>query len=181
MNWYENKYDSNTNKVNSKFRTLTINGELDRSIIRSAQSFLKQFIKVQRCNAHSIIEYTKLLNLDLVNKHPMTVIKGMNGMQFADGKIKDTPKHIYDSELHAEIDTLAAHSEVANIIAKFILKEDMTDFVEDAFLLYQYLVDSIIREGNSNVFNICKGNEKPEAHNCMDQNLTILDAQTHLI
>lgn len=46
----------------------------------------------------------------------MVIIKGMNGLQFLDGKIGDTPKHVYESELHSEIDTIVAHEQIAELI-----------------------------------------------------------------
>jgi len=95
----------------------------------------------------------------------------MNGLQFLDGKINDTPKHVYDSELHAEIDIFKAHEQIANLIYNFILDEDkLYGNVLDAEIFYHNLIDTLNLEGNSNVYEVCVGSEQPQIDNCIDIN-----------
>lgn len=62
----------------------------------------------------------------------MVIINGMNGIQFFDGNIIDTPKHVFESELHNLRDTHSAHNKLAELIKKFINEEDMENDVEIA-------------------------------------------------
>lgn len=115
--------DDKLPKISFDIPILTINGELDNSTVRSAESFFLQMTDNKTLKPE--------LDLSRADKYPIVLVKGMNHVQVADGKLKGTASSLQNNELRPEIDLTAAHEAIANLTVKFIndlsLKDEITE------------------------------------------------------
>ena len=99
-------------KTNPNIRILTINGELDNSLVLSAESFFLQL--TSNYNTPSALQ--AVLSLANSSNLPMVVIPGMNHVQVADGSVTGVNWILRDNELRSEITLEHAHDQIAGIV-----------------------------------------------------------------